>query len=294
MIVKTSGTYFAYVALNSFMRYYIPLLAITTLLCSCAPRLYYPDRANVPGFTEANEMKVNISAKIQTNGPLTPASDFAYAPINHLGLMASYRTIDDRDAYMLPTYDKTSNYDYTNRMARLNGHRWEGGVGYFTKLEKKGLFETYGGYGNGSLSADNQPNHYFDTRYHRFFLQAEAGVKTRAVSFTGGLQASMHRYYAFRGDSLQSFLAGANNPYPFVPLEGQDFWFIQPFVNTEVGYKYVFFNFQLGFMGQLGGSAKDISGDSFMYISMGVSCRLDGHVFGRMKATKTEMPGIKN
>ena len=136
---------------------YLPLVFLV-LLSSCSERLYYPDRANVPAFREAHELKAVLSVKPQDfmdggGSPACPAADVAYAPINHLGIIASYRTIVNRDAYLYPVSGKPENYSVYNTSVAINGHRFEGGAGYFTGLGRKGIFEIYGGYGNGVVKA---------------------------------------------------------------------------------------------------------------------------------------------
>jgi hypothetical protein len=258
----------------------LTLLLLTlfiALLSSCSRRLYYPDRVNSPAFNEAHELKAAATVKLQTGGIfLAPDADIAYAPLSHVGLIASYRSMPDRMVNLYSPYNTTQD-NFNKTQTNLNGNRVEAGAGYFTRLGREGLFEVYGGYGNGLIAAAQAPYYYFDSRYHRFFVQADAGFKNRDVSVTGGIQASMQQYYQFHADSIV-YRQVSSDPAQFVTLVGRNFVFVQPYINAEAGYKYVFFNFQYGLSGQLGSNKKDISGDAFMYLSMGITFHLDtGH-----------------
>lgn len=251
------------------------LTVFIALLSSCSRRLYYPERANVPTFMEANELKATASVKLQTGRAFfAPEADIAYAPANHIGIIASYRSMPDRMADLYSRFNSTTSDSFNKTQVNLRGNRIEAGAGYFTRMGREGMLEVYGGYGNGSMTADQAPYHYFDTRYHRFFVQADVGFKNKDISVTGGVQASMQQYYQFHADSIV-YRQVSSNPAQFVELTGRNFLFVQPYINAEAGYKYVFFNFQCGFSAQLGSNKRDISGDAFMYLSMGVTFRLD-------------------
>ncbi len=250
------------------MRQPIYLLFIAVLLSSCSERLYYPDRANVPAFREAHEIKAVVSVKPQDNavGPaVSPAADLAYAPINHLGIIASYRTIVNRDGYLYPVFDKPDNYSYNNTPVNIYGHRIEGGAGYFTGFGRMGIFEAYGGYGNGVVDGTSK----FTSRYNRFFVQPEAGVRSRIFSAMGGIRVTMEKFYGFEsGDPALLSEINSERYGPYVDLTAQRFFFVEPFVNFEVGYKYVAFNAQLGFSAQVDHNPA-ITGDFPVYASFG-------------------------
>ncbi len=264
---------------------YLPLVFLV-LLSSCSERLYYPDRANVPAFREAHELKAVLSVKPQDfmdggGSPACPAADVAYAPINHLGIIASYRTIVNRDAYLYPVSGKPENYSVYNTSVAINGHRFEGGAGYFTGLGRKGIFEIYGGYGNGVVKGQDK----FTANYNRFFLQPEAGFRSSRISLMGGIRVAMQQYYKLQSPdstlryNIDTYQNGFNAPVDFL---SQHFIFVEPFINFEVGYKYVSFNMQFGFTTQTGYYAP-ITSDLPVYASFGAVFQLSPSFNDRKK-----------
>jgi len=243
------------------------------LLVSCQQKLYFPDRANTPGLTEAFEGKATLSLKPQVadidsgdnNGSiLSPAVDLAFAPAPHFGIIASYRSTIDR--YI----EENQDIFFTDKTmgGMFNGHRFEFGAGYFGTFGSRGKAEVYAGYGNGVLKrrGNRRPEYDYNTRYHRFFVQPAVGFGTGRISFTAGLRFSLHKYYDFRGlndPTLPHYIAGDVN------VENEIFPFFEPFVNFEVGHEYIKFNVQVG-MGTQMTPDNRISGTAPMFVSFGL------------------------
>jgi hypothetical protein len=250
------------------------LLSGLLFLASCQQRLYFPDRANSPGLTQAMEGKVTLSVKPQDKDDVTDpdalnfglGADIAFSPINHLGIIGSYRhilnkTIEENQQYGILENQKTMG-------GVFNGKRFELGVGYYDTFGRYGKFEVYTGYGNGDLQrrGDAAPRYDYNTRYHRIFLQPALGFGRSGIfSMTAGLRITYLSFYDFRSDDPML--------HEYVGREAQDvtrgfFPFVEPFVNMEGGYKYLKGNIQFGMSKQLAYS--NIAGNMPVYISLGL------------------------
>jgi len=254
--------------------YMLFLLALPLLLLSCQQKMYFPERANTPGLTEALEGKATLSFKPQTNdidsgdskgGILSPAFDIAFAPANHFGIIASYRSTLNR-------YIKEESGTFLtekNVGGKFNGHRFEIGAGYFSTFGSRGKVEVYAGYANGKLERRGirRLNYDYDTRYHRYFIQPALGFGDDKISFTAGLRFAVHKYYDFKpvnDPNLVNYITGDG-----ANVENNLFPFVEPFVNFEFGSPYVKFNIQAGFGTQMTQDNR-VSGTAPMFISFGV------------------------
>ena len=240
--------------------------------CSCQQRLYFPERANTPMLSEAREAKVTLSAKPQSNysdslhgngGSASFAMDAAFAPVNHLGIIASYRSqnrrrIDEETGVLISSYGGV-----------FTGNRWEAGAGYFTSFGRMGRMEAYAGYGNGQLTRESYYTHErdFSTRYHRFFLQGAAGAGNHIFTAGGGLRISVHKYYDFTSmnPTLRYQVLDLNGHR--MDVQQETFAFVEPFINAEVGWKFIRFNMQFG--SAIQASGERIAGNTPLYLSIG-------------------------
>lgn len=253
------------------------LLPVILLIfsASCQQRMYFPDRAVAPGLREQYEAKLALSLKAQSRGgdEITAKGgkdyafdgDFCFAPAAHIGLFVSYRGLNHR------LISEDSGLLANVYGGNFNGHRWEGGVGYFSKLEDGiSTYEVYGGYGNGSISRRGYYTPYkdYDVRYHRFFVQAGMGSSFREImNFSGGMRLAAQRYYNFSsptgGDSLRYYVARDG----YTDITKQTMAFFEPYINYEVGYKWVKFNLQWGLSTQITGD--NVVGRAPMYLTGG-------------------------
>ena len=171
---------------------------------SCQQRLYFPDRANTPGLIEPMEVKATLWFKPQGNasdsldyikGPVSIAGDLAFSPVNHLGLIASYRSTINR--IIDEDNDFWTNGDQLG--GTFNGHRFEVGAGFYDVIGSKGKVEVYAGYGNGLLHREGMltPEQDYRTRYHRIFVQPAIGFGNDKISFTGGFRIAFQKFYDF-------------------------------------------------------------------------------------------------
>ncbi|WP_118976104.1 hypothetical protein [Taibaiella koreensis] len=272
--------------------YLLLLAALPFLLISCQQKMYFPERANTPGLTEALEGKATLSFKPQTNdidsgnskgGIISPAFDIAFAPANHFGIIASYRSTLNR-------YIKEESGTFLtekNVGGKFNGHRFEFGVGYFNTFGSRGKAEVYVGYGNGTLERRGirRLNYDYNTRYHRYFIQPAIGFGSDKISFTAGLRFSVHKYYDFKplnDPELVNYIAGDG-----ANVENNLFPFVEPFVNFEFGSPYVKFNIQAGFGTQMTQDNR-VSGTAPMFISFGVVGHYAPRFFKQSKSSERE------
>lgn len=256
----------------------LPIAAFIILFASsCQQRLYFPERANVMGFKEANEAKLTASFKPQADDDnsgdnvfpnASPAIDLAYSITDHIAVVGSFRSLVNREID-----EDGLLYGGSGSYGRYNGHRFEGGIGYFT-APGKGLFEVIGGYGNGSLRRRDVyftppiSSYDFDTRYHRFFGQAAGGIGNNVFRFMGGVRLAVQKYYDFRAIDPTLVHTIASSDGRTAPATQQLFTFVEPFVNMEVGYKLVKFNMQFGTAAQMSGGK--IAAEIPFYGSFGI------------------------
>jgi len=244
----------------------ITVLSLVTMLSSCSEQLYFPSRATAPGVREAMDTKLVVSAKVQDNSgagnqsrAISPAADLAFSPVDHLGLTLSYNGVTNRK----------SNDD--NDIAVYNGHRFDGGAGYYSNFGRLGFFEMYGGVGGGYISLNGQPDHAFTTHYTHAYLQPAAGVGNQKFMITGGIRIMYQYYYNFESSNPDlPYTITSNQGQRLGNINGSSFLMIEPFINMEVGYKYIKFNLQTGFSGQAAGEG-NITGSSLpAYMSLGI------------------------
>lgn len=241
---------------------------------SCQQRLYFADRANAPGLTEAMEAKLALSVKAQLNdggdsmnningNGVGYGIDAAFSPVNHLGLIGSYRIIDRRviNERNWPSDDEFGGI--------FNGRRWELGAGYYNPFGRMGRMEIYGGYGNGSLTRAGYhfPERNFSTRYHRFFLQPSAGFGFDKFSLMGGARIAFQKYYNFQSTDSSLHYTIAHSSGNHYSIDNYTFCFIEPYISAEMGPRWFKVNIQTGWAGQISGP--QIGGNLPFYFSFG-------------------------
>lgn len=265
------------------MRLSYLLIIVMIGLSGCQQKLYFPDRANSPMLSRAYEGKVTTAWKVQGNssdsskekgGDAAFDLDAAFAPINHLGLIVSYRGLNRRRI----EEDFGSLVD--NYGGIFTGHRWEGGAGYFTKLSELERMEAYAGFGEGELvrRSSATPERDFNTRYRRYFVQAAFGATNKFFAASGGIRFAFQRYYNFTSPTspdLRYHILDLDGPSRDV--EAETFGFVEPFVNGEIGWKVLRFNLQLTFCRQFTGPS--IAGNAPVALTMGATFHFDPDYF---------------
>lgn len=132
---KSEKTLLAPFKINSQIKILLFLLILFAI--SCSP-IYVPTSVNTPLFEEEGE--VQFSAYTGTH---QIQARIAYPPVNHLGLMFNTAFNNQRNQYWFYN-DKSTHFEL--------------GVGYYSKISKNFVFETYGGYGKGTM----QYSDYYD------------------------------------------------------------------------------------------------------------------------------------
>ncbi len=234
-------------------------------------------------LSKAWEGKLIIAAKPQINytdsahgngGLASMGIDAAFAPVNHFGLIASYRMInyrriiEDISPYLSNTYGGV-----------FSGSRWELGAGYFDKFGSKGRgrLEAYGGFGQGTLSRRgySTPQRDYDTHFNRYFIQTAVGMSNDIFCFGGGLRFAAQHFYDFQSPNtpvLRYEILDGN-----IDLQSVIFSFMEPYVHAEVGWKFIRFTGQVGTSVQLSGDK--IAGNTPFYVSLGACFHFDPDYF---------------
>jgi hypothetical protein len=249
-------------------RYAIAFLCL--LLCSCSPRIYFPDRANVPFLSEAGETKLTAAAKVQNQVSgkvaLSPSLDFAVSPVKGLGLMVSFRNTNryanDEDWW--------SNNSNTQDSIHYSGNRVEFGAGYYMPFGRYGQFEIYGGGGFGNIARDNLKavDGNFRSNYNRFFIQPAVGAKIRdIIEVGGGMRFTYQHFNDFTATDpdIEERLSGSG-----VRIANSSFMFWEPFIHFAVGGPWVKFNMQTG-LGLNMSTSTQLYNPSPFYLSLGVT-----------------------
>ncbi len=251
-------------------------LSILLVVCfsSCSPRIFLPDRVNTPMLQEAGDVKLVSSIKIQ-NQSVAPglgqssSFDFAASPVNHLGLMASFRNTnkyandDDWDLFGGNNAQDSIHY---------SGNRFEFGAGYYTKFGSKGVFEFYAGGATGQINRDNLRNlgGEYKAKYYRVFIQPAVGFNSKdIVEINGGIRFAYQKYTDFQSKDSSMRYEFTNSNADIAKL---NFIFIEPFVNFSFGYKYVKFNLQPGFTTNV--STPSLYNNLCFYLSMGLTLQI--------------------
>jgi hypothetical protein len=258
------------------MRVFVFALVLGLGFSSCQQRLYFPDRVNSPLLTKGLEGKLTVAVKPQINdsdsgqaegSPFSTGIDAAFSPINHLGLIASFRSInkrridEDYGSYVVDQYGGV-----------FDGHRWELGAGYFSSFGK-GRAEVYGGLGFGKLSrrGTSSPERDYDTRYNRQFLQGGIGTGNDIFLIGGGFRFAMMQFREFTSPNTPDLRYRVLGAYRDV--QDVNFIFMEPYVTAEVGWKVIKFNMQVGTSVQMSGDK--IAGNTPFFMSLGAVFHFD-------------------
>lgn len=263
------------------------LLLSTLLLTSCYSSMHFADRANSPGFTEQGEFKAAAAIRPQTSDQIpetnasrdflesfiSPELDIAYALTDHFALTGGYTSV-------LHHYVTEGSFDNslfnpvdTSLGGSINLQGAEIGGGYFAKGHRAIKYGLYGSFGIGNISRKGAltPQFNYKSQYFKFSIQPEFGLEPgqgSKFSFMAGFRTTMIKYYGFRSDNpLTKYAVGYYDPRYGQDVTNQVYFYFEPYVNLEVGYKYVKFNLQAGFTTGIGTVASDM-GDT-PYISAG-------------------------
>lgn len=269
--------------------FHVILLLCIGMSSSCIyPTIHFADRANSPGFTEKDEFKAVAAIKpqaadVEPNVPgsenfrssgVAPELDLAYALTNHFAVTAGYTSVVNR--YTREGQGNRGYYGLTDSTigGRVNLNGIEVGAGYFLKGPRVLKFGLYGSFGTGAISRKGLilPEFNYKTKYWKYSVQPELGIgpnNGRIFSAMFGTRVTGIKYYGFRSaNPLTKHAVGYYNPKYGQNVTNQMYFYIEPYANIEVGFKYIKFNAQLGITGGLDEVAGDMG--SMPYISLGM------------------------
>lgn len=245
--------------MRSSQKYPCLFFLLVILLSSCRSNEYIAPAVNAPIFTGKGQFEGSFL--IGTNGF---DLQLAYAPIYHLGIIAS-GSFKDSESPDDDTFQKRKSGEF--------------GLGYFKKIKEKFAFEVYGGYGFGSmegyynksvsidLNIINPTFHsedYDKAEYRKYFIQPLFGYSSHI--FEGGFTPR------FTGVDMTII---DQNISQFIV-------FFEPAVVAKVGYKHIKFIGQVGICLPIGLDEDGVVGEtSFDYspflLSVGVNVSLGGY-----------------
>ncbi len=249
---------------------YLPLLLLLVGLNSCTPWLYVqgPTGQYHACFSwKQGELNATITVKPQLeafSSFVSPAADFSYAPVNHLGIIASCRSEINNMGYIYPTEGIPNGYTNDPEIS-LSGHCLEVGAGYFLPFGSMGLVEVFGGYGQGTLTAGDS----FSSKYYRVFVQPEIGLRNAYVSLVCGVKIASQQYYDFQASS-STLRYSVDSWTQVVDFPAQHFLMVQPFLDFNAGHRFLYFNFQFGFTVS-NASNRYLISDFPVFLSLGAS-----------------------
>lgn len=254
-------------------------------------------------FQDGKDLNISGGGKVQGRFNLLPAPEFNlnYAPINHLGIISSFRSVEGRQGYMYPIHDKPEYQQDNNILASNTGYRGELGVGYFAKIDEKGIFDFFlgSGYGAYGYNSDNG----YQVNYSQFFAQMDIGGRDKSGAIVFGGRIFQNSYFNFRPGPAFSYTSPVANYSAavdsFVLLDHQRFLFYQVYIHEQIGNGPFLFYLQLGFTNQtslfnLNANQNDITGTSGFYISAGVTYNLDRKQRLRLSGKKKKSAPVEN
>lgn len=254
----------------------IILLTVLITWSSCRPALYFPDRVNTPGFTHAGQVYGTISVKPQNDGTdsagprgsgASASFDAGVAVTDHFAIIGSYRGLHNRGVNEGNSMTKVGGF--------FNGKRYEIGAGYYSGKPRSVMFEAYGGIGFGYIHRDGYftPKYNFSSNYNTYFIQAGIGGNWDYFRLSTGMKITAYHFNTFNSAATPELRYNitqeghADND----DVTKQVFTFMSPYMDMELGYKFIMLNLQQGLSGQITGNR--IYGYPF-YMTIGLSLRL--------------------
>lgn len=220
-------------------------LLCATVLCSCGPYYYKPNRVNAPMLSDKGQVQFALA---QNNAQV------AFSPYKHLGLIGNY-----------------AGFSHSDNFGRERAGLFEVGAGYYDMIDTprhrsslRVIYDIYGGFGLGRIDIRNNPTYYFPSAtVTRMFIQPGIGFRGRVVEL--GLN---WRFMNLMYSNLSA------PPQERSPYEGENFFAMEPAVTVRCGYKAVKGEIQYVF-------AVPFSGVSWGYVNnslnIGVAVILGGY-----------------
>lgn len=227
-------------------------------IVSCKPSLYFPDRVYAPGFTEKGQITANVSLKPQSridnkdttlHGSASASVDLGYSFARNFAIIGSFRGLHDKSV---------TEHNNIRRMGGVfNGRKTEIALGYFKNDDRSFIFESFLGYGNGTIfrKGISTATNNFRADYNSYFIQSGFGYNSDNVRLTAGMKLLANHYYRLTSTNpdLKYQIGNNDGNSSSKDITSRAFFFLTPFVNFEVGHKFIMFNIQSGLSTQLGG-----------------------------------------
>jgi hypothetical protein len=155
------------------------VLILAVFLSSCSSSIYFLNPHNVSGFEKANEMGASAGIYVQEGAKTNAHLSLSYAVTDHFAVMGSM------------------GYMSKNVLSLVSGSYSDIGFGYYKKLRYNIVFESYMGYGYGTLN--NYEFYESQAKYHKYFNQSSLTLKSNDHFFesvislrTSGLRTNLY------------------------------------------------------------------------------------------------------
>jgi len=201
----------------SKIKYPIFILLVTIFFQQCTHYYYAPNGINVPLFQEKGETQISI---ITSRGECLRYIEmdevqFAHSVTDHIGLMMN----------------RTKAYGaYDHDWGR--GYYLEGAIGYFTSLNKRIVFEIYGGYGDCSMSHRYSSNQIAHIEFEKSFIQHSIGFRSKY--FDIALSYKFCTLYFDRLEYPEDFTLNAQNDLDYI-RNNRFSYLSEPAITINVG-----------------------------------------------------------
>lgn len=213
-------------------KFYIILTTSLILSAGCIPLYYSTNAENVPLFREQWDTDFAVGLRL---GSMSFGGDFqgAMAVADHVGIMAN--------ANLYGSHWNTTGPLGAHYEGSHTGSLLEIGAGYFTKLNEKTVFETYGGFGWGIAKNNFGESIDAAVKYHRFFIQPAIGWYFKYVNIGVSARVSFPDYYKFEYDNTIS----QSDKEIILDLDNHTYCFIEPAFTIRAGSENVKFKGQV-------------------------------------------------
>jgi hypothetical protein len=244
----------------------VGFIVLGTVFTGCKPNAYLPNTIHTPLLKEKGEVRATINlSNLQ----------LAYAITDHIGVMANgqYSTMSQST-----TSGNIVDEDISKQMLG------EIGVGYFKPLGEYAVFEVYGGGGYGNVSINTKSTglvtgdfeRTFTAPVSKIFIQPSIGLtnETFDIAFTPRLTGMNYGERKLDGFPTNEFdrdnILVSDGLYS---LKGMHMFF-EPGVTFRVGIKWVKFQIQGFYVGQ-------ISGEETTYIPVQIHLGIHANIAKR-------------
>ena len=209
--------------------------------CSIPHYYYIPNVQNVPLFNKSDEF-TGLAAF--SSGLVDNCAEFqaGYSFTGHVALIANYMTGGNNHS--------TQTYEDFSKL-----HYFEGALGYYKSFSNIGVFEVYGGYGQGSQHHAFSYTEFYgwttwttvsdgkaDMSFSKIFIQPDIGIKTKwaDAAFSCRLTRINFNEIAIYGTTYHL------DELNLLQLNNTD-WLIEPAITFRAGFEPVKFHLQFVF-----------------------------------------------